>query len=145
MLYKGSWRHTSGLRFIVLLLAAVGAAVALLEPALWIFPACAVAWLASLRLLWIRLDDDGIIYHDWFGTHRAMWSELRGVLRTEDLPFPRNRLYGPFSYELRTADNRFVVNLLYFPREMSSEFGVRTASFKRRRGGTQSRPLPEDL
>lgn len=48
--------------------------------------------------------------------------DIQSVTKTLDLPYPRNRLYGPLCHEVQTADKRFVVNLLYFPREFARIF-----------------------
>jgi hypothetical protein len=82
-----------------------------------------IAYLFALgRRLSIRIDEQGIRYRGWLTVKDANWKDVTGVIRTEDLPYPRNKYYGPRSYEVRTATRRFVINLLYFPAEFSRTF-----------------------
>ncbi|QQR73620.1 MAG: PH domain-containing protein [Holophagales bacterium] len=132
MTYRGSWRHTRGLGLVAFLLAVASAAAAWVSaPVLWLVPFCIVAWMAGLSLLWIRLDADGMTYRGWLRRHDVQWQRVIAITRTEDLPYPRCRLYGPASYEIRTADGAFVINLLYFSTDLVRSFQSRTAARER--------------
>jgi hypothetical protein len=88
--------------------------------------AAMVAWLFGLRLLWVRFDSQNLEYRGWIGRRSVQWSEIVAVTRALDLPYPRNRLHGPSSYEVRTPSESFVINLLYFPAQASREFAAHT-------------------
>jgi len=91
-------------------------------PWLYLVSTALLLWLVALQTLWIRLDDEGIEARGWAGVHAARWSEVTAIVQTADLPYPRNKCYGPSCYEVRTPSRSFIVNLLYFPPQMSRSF-----------------------
>lgn len=129
MIYRGSWRHTSGLGLEALLVAgAFGLAAWVWAPVLWLVRIGIVSWLVGLRLLWIRLDDDGMTYRGWLCVRDVQWPQVVAVTRADDLPYPRGRFYGPLCYEIRTADGGFVINLLYFSSDVVRSFRSHAAA-----------------
>jgi hypothetical protein len=76
------------------------------------------------------LDQERIRYRGWLATSEVKWQEVIAVVPIGDLPYPRDRYYGPLCYEVRTMHGRFIVNLLYFPSEFARAF---TDEVKRRR------------
>jgi hypothetical protein len=74
------------------------------------------------RRLTAYIDDNRIRYQSWLNASEARWEHVVSVTRGMDLPYPRNRYYGPSSYEVRTNTSRFMVNLLYFPPDFARAF-----------------------
>jgi hypothetical protein len=88
------------------------------------------------RRLSVDMDDERLAYQGWLGLSDVKWQDIVSVTRTLNLPYPRDRDYGPLCYEVRTKDRRFVVNLLYFPPEFAKAFAAQVARRRllRRRG-----------
>lgn len=125
MIYRASWRHTSGFGVLCsvgsVVLVLVGALVRSLIPVT--VGLLLVVYLYAIgRRLSVRIDEEGIWYQGWLGVKAANWSEVTGVMSARYFPYPRDRYYGPGCYEVRTAKQRFVINLLYFPVEFRREF-----------------------
>ena len=82
------------------------------------------------RRLWVEIDDERLACRGWRGVNDVNWQDVVSVTPATSLPYPRDRYYGASSYEVRTSDERFIVNLLYFPPEFARAFG---GEVKRRR------------
>jgi hypothetical protein len=74
------------------------------------------------RRLTAYIDETRIRYQGWLRTSEARWEQIVSITRAEDLPYPRNRCYGPSSYQVKTSAGRFTVNLLYFPPDFARAF-----------------------
>ena len=81
-------------------------------------------WMISQRLS-VELFSDRLIYHGWFKKSEVKFDEILSVKRTLNFNWPRNRLYGPLTYEIRTSGDCLLVNLLYFGPEFSRKFQER--------------------
>jgi hypothetical protein len=81
------------------------------------------------RRLTAYIDDNRIRYQSWLNASEAKLEHVVSVTRGVDLPYPRNRYFGPSSYEVRTNTGRFMVNLLYFSQDFARAF---TDTAKRR-------------
>src|SRR5688572_27125606 len=122
MTYRASWRNTKGIWVlcagISLLLVTCGAIVSDVTVAALAVGPVGLLYAIGFRLS-AYLDQDKLGYRGWFSAHEAKWEDIVSVVRTLDLPYPRDRWYGPVSYEVRTESVRFIVNLLYFPPEFA--------------------------
>jgi len=133
MIYRGSWRNTSGLGMLVLALVLLFAISGLYmsAPLLLGIAAALAVWLFALRLLWVRFGPISLEYRGWSRLHSVQWREIVAVTHALDLPYPKNRLYSPSSYEVRTGSETFIINLLYFPAAAAREFAAHTRTPKR--------------
>jgi hypothetical protein len=73
----------------------------------------------------VELLLDRLIYQGWFKKSEVKFDEILSVKRTLDFNWPRNRIYGPLTYEIRTSGTCLLVNLLYFGPEFSRKFQER--------------------
>ena len=84
-----------------------------------------IAYLFAIgRRLSVSIDEEGIRYRGWLGVRQAKWSEVVACTRGLNLSYPRDRYYGPVSYEIRTSTGYFFINLMHFPPEFAREFAV---------------------
>ncbi len=74
------------------------------------------------RRLSAYIDDERIEYQGLLESNAVEWRQVISVTQRKDLPYPRRQYYGPFTYEVLTADGPFMVNLLFFPREFGVAF-----------------------
>lgn len=128
MRYQASWRYTGGFGVLVIILgicfACVGffiREVALVAIGLGAF---LYLWMIGQRLS-VELISDRLIYHGWFKKSEVKFDGILSVKRTLDFNWPRNRIYRPLTYEIRTSGTCLLVNLLYFGHEFSRKFQER--------------------
>ena len=128
MRYRASWRYTGKFGVFVIILgicfAFVGffiREVALVAIGLGAF---LYLWMIGQRLS-VELLLDRLIYQGWFKKSEVKFDEILSVKRTLDFNWPRNRIYGPLTYEIRTSGTCLLVNLLYFGPEFSRKFQER--------------------
>jgi hypothetical protein len=129
MTYRASWRNTSGLGIvcIILAVAVIAAGVLTKNPVLVVIGIMPIAYLGAIGArLSASINEDGLHYRGWLRAEDVLWQDVVSIIRTDNLPYPRNRYYGPLCYEVRTANQRFVVNLLYFSHEFAKAFHEET-------------------
>lgn len=129
------------MRFLLIAIAlgTVAAAVIAKSPWLLIVGLASVLFLTSLGRLWVELDADSITVQSWFSRKTLRWQDITSVKRTDELPWPRNRCYGPSTHELSDRSGAARVNLLYFDSGFAREFHAAIAEWQRRRSaGEQS-------
>src|SRR5512142_1613113 len=117
MHYQGSWRYTSGLGIFAIFTGICSLSVGLLlrQPVLIAIGLGIFLYLLMIGLrLYVELFPDRLVYQGWFNKSEIRFVEVLSVRRAFDLDWPRNRIYGPLTYEIRTSANRFFINLLYF-------------------------------
>ena len=128
MRYRASWRYMSGWGVLIIIFGVcfVLAGVLLRETLLMVMGlgAFLYLWMISQRLS-VELFSDRLIYHGWFKKSEVKFDEILSVKRTLNFNWPRNRLYGPLTYEIRTSGTCLLVNLLYFGPEFSRKFQER--------------------
>jgi hypothetical protein len=78
-------------------------------------------WMIGQRLS-VELLSDRFIYHGWFKKTEVRFDEILSVKQALDLDWPRNRIYGPLTYEIRTSGSCLLINLIYFGPEFSRKF-----------------------
>jgi len=126
--YRASWRYMSGWGVLIIIFGVcfVLAGVLLRETLLVVMGlgAFLYLWMISQRLS-VELFSDRLIYHGWFKKSEVKFDEILSVKRTLNFNWPRNRLYGPLTYEIRAPGSCFLVNLLYFGPEFSRKFQER--------------------
>ncbi len=82
-----------------------------------------IGYLCAIGLrLYVFIDEETIRYQGWRRTREVKWREVTGIIRGHDLPYPRDRYCGLSCYEVRTANERFIMNLLYFSPDCASAF-----------------------
>ena len=128
MRYRASWRYMSGWGVLIIIFGVcfVLAGVLLRETLLMVMGlgAFLYLWMISQRLS-VELFSDPLIYHGWFKKPEVKFDKILSVKRTLNFNWPRNRLYGPLTYEIRTSGTCLLVNLLYFGPEFSRKFQER--------------------
>jgi len=126
--YRASWRYMSGWGVLIIIFGVcfVLAGVLLRETLLMVMGlgAFLYPWMISQRLS-VELFSDRLIYQGWFKKSEVKFDEILSVKRTLNFNWPRNRLYGPLTYEIRTSGTCLLVNLLYFGPEFSRKFQER--------------------
>ncbi len=125
MHYQGSWRYTSGLGIFAIFTGICFLSVGLLlrQPVLIAIGLGIFLYLLMIGLrLYVELFPDRLVYQGWFNKSEIRLVEVLSVRRAFDLDWPRNRIYGPLTYEIRTSANRFFINLLYFGPDFSRKF-----------------------
>jgi hypothetical protein len=78
-------------------------------------------WMIGRRLS-VELLSDCFIYHGWSKKSEVRFDEILSVKQALDLDWPRNRIYGPSTYEIRTSGSCLLINLIYFGPEFSRKF-----------------------
>jgi len=81
-------------------------------------------WMIGQRLS-VELLSDRFIYHGWFKKSEVRFDEIFSVKQALDLDWPRNKIYGPLTYEIRTSGSCLLINLIYFGPEFSRKFQER--------------------
>ena len=78
-------------------------------------------WLISkrLRVEWLS---DQLICQGWLKKREVPLSEIISVKSIDQTGWPKNRLYWPSTYEIRTNEGCLLINLLYFSREFKGRF-----------------------
>ncbi len=125
MHYQGSWRYTSGFGIfaIVIGICFLSAGLLLRQPVLIVIGLGIFLYLLMIGLrFYVELLPDRLVYRGWFNRIEVKFEEVLSVHRAIDLEWPRNRIYGPLTYEIRTPANRFFINLLYFGPDFSRKF-----------------------
>ena len=125
MNFEGSWRNAKGFAILCIVVSTISgtAGLVLFSPLLMVIGTVPVAYLYLIgRRLAVYIDEKKIRYRGWVKVCEAKWEDITSVMRTTDLPYPRNRYHGPLTYEVKTNAERFVVNLIYFPPEFSRLF-----------------------
>ncbi len=125
MRYRASWRTTSGfgVSAVILGICLISAGVVfrqaiLVAIGLELF---VYLWMIGQRLH-VELLSDRLVYQGWFKKTEVRFGEVLSVRRALDFEWPRNRIYGPLTYEIRTSGGRLFINLLYFGPEFSRKF-----------------------
>lgn len=125
MRYQASWRYTSGfgVSVIIIGICLVSAGVLFREAILVAIGlgAFLYLWMIGQRLH-IELFSDRLVYQGWFKKTEVRFDEVLSVKRAMDFDWPRNKLYGPLTYEIRTPGGCLLINLLYFGQEVSRKF-----------------------
>ena len=142
MHYRASWRYTSGFGVCVMIIG-----ICFVSAGIFFHEAILMAiGLGPFLYLWMigqRLDiellSDRIVYQGWFKKAEVRFDEVLSVKRAMDFAWPRNRLYGPLTYEIRTSGSCFLINLIYFGPEFSRKF---QDLFPRRKSILPKRPFP---
>lgn len=123
MEYKGSWRNTSGWGVIcwVMAIMTLLMGTALFTPGLLVigFAILFYLWLIGHRLR-VLIDDDKLTYRGWLASHEVRWNEILWI--TNEFPYPKDRFRFGSTYEVKTANDVFLINLLYFPAEFGRKF-----------------------
>jgi hypothetical protein len=126
--YRASWRYMSGWGIFIIIfgICFVSAGVLLREAILVIIGlgAFLYLWMIGQRLS-VELLSDRFIYHGWFKKSEVRFDEILSVKQALDLDWPRNRIYGPLTYEIRTSGSCLLINLIYFGPEFSRKFQER--------------------
>jgi len=125
MRYQASWRYTSGFGISVIIIGIcfVSAGVLFREAILVAIGLGTFLYLWSIgQGLRVELFSDRFVYQGWFKKTEFRFGEILSVRRALDFDWPRNRIYGPLTYEIRTSGSRLLVNLLYFGPEFSRKF-----------------------
>ena len=125
MRYQASRRYTSGFGVSVIIIGiCFVSAGALFREAILVaigFGAFLYLWMIGQRLS-IELLSDRLVYQGWFKKTELRFDEVLSVKRATDFDWPRNKLYGPLTYEIRTPGGCLLINLLYFGPEFSQKF-----------------------
>ncbi len=125
MRYRASWRYMSGWGILIIIfgICFVSAGILLREAILVAIGlgAFLYLWMIGQRLH-IQLLLDRLVYQGWFKKAEVRFGEVLSVRRALDFDWPRNRIYGPLTYEIRTSGGRLFINLLYFGPEFSRKF-----------------------
>ncbi len=125
MQYRASWRYMSGWGILIIILGIcfVSAGILLRETILVIIGLVVFLylWMIGQRLR-IELFSDRFVYQGWVKKTEFSFGEVLSVRRALDFDWPRNRMYGPLTYEIRTSGSRLLINLLYFGPEFSRKF-----------------------
>ncbi len=131
MRYQASWRYTSGLGILAIV---IGACVILAGILLRQLVLIAIGFLILLyllmigRRLYVEFFPDRFVYQGWLKKREIRTDEVLSIRRAHDLNWPRNRIYGPLTYEIRTSATRFFINPLYFGPDFSRRFQERFAT-----------------
>ncbi len=125
MRYEASWRYTSGFGVCVIVVGVCFVLTGILFRKIML----GAAGLGAFLYLWmlgqrvhIDLLPDRFVYQGWFKKREVRFGEVCSVKRAMDFHWPRNRLYGPLTYEICTSRSRLLINLLYFGPEFSRKF-----------------------
>jgi hypothetical protein len=125
VIYRASWQKVKILAAfcLVLSLLILLTGIRLSDWTLFAFGLSPVAYLYAVRLrLRASVDDERIRYRGWFSTRNVEWRDITAVVQSCNLPYPRGRYYGPSCYEVRTQNQRFMINVMWFPPEFSRTF-----------------------
>jgi hypothetical protein len=124
MTYRGSWRHTRGFWVLLVVIACPAIALGFAErsPGFVAIGFALLAYLWALGRLSVSIDEGKIRYRGWLKTTEFRWGDVTAVMGRYQMAFYRRQQYGDWHYEVRAGDDRFVVNLLYFPREFRDAF-----------------------
>ena len=125
MHYQASRRYTSGFGISVIIIGGCFISAGVLFRQVFLVAIGTGAFLYLLMIgqrLHIELLQDRIVYQGWFKRTEVSFGEVLSVRRALDFAWPRNKIYGPLTYEIRTSGTRFLINLLYFGPEFSRKF-----------------------
>ncbi len=125
MHYEGSWRYTGGLGILAIFIGICFLSVGLFlrQPVLIVIGLGIFLYLLMIGLrLYVELFPDRLVYQGWFNKTEIRFVEVLSVRRAHDLNWPKNRIYGPLTYEIRTSATRFFINPLYFGSDFSRRF-----------------------
>jgi len=71
--------------------------------------------------LYVILLEDRLIYQGWFKQTEIFFNDVISFKNSSDLKYPRNKYYGPLTYEICTSNKCILINFLYFNAEFNRE------------------------
>jgi hypothetical protein len=129
MEYRATFRSMAGLTVIFVPIAglSIAAGIKANAPGLIAIGLLLIALLLAIRLRFkVVVNEDEIIATGFFRTRRVRLAELTGAKWMVDYGYPRDRFYGPFTYELQTPKETLRINFKLFPLACMSEVLERT-------------------
>ena len=120
MKYQATFKSMIGLTVILSFLGVMTMflGISAKVPGMVVIGAVLFAVLATIRFRFkVTLDEQYLTSTGFLSTKRLRWSEITRVVRSADCGYPKDRFYGPFVYEFRTATDSLKINFKLFPME----------------------------
>jgi uncharacterized protein (DUF58 family) len=129
MIYKATFEH---LRIFLAFLSVLAVGVIMLgvimhTVLLIILGLLVLAYLCGARYLRsITLTDRGIEFKGVVKRWSVDWQEILYVKKLKEYGWPIDRMFGEFTYEIRTGHGRRIVNFLFFHGDCLSQIKQKT-------------------
>lgn len=125
MKHKASWNNTRGYKYLILFMIILFLGFGLFLE-VWFSVLLGFIILLYFIILPFRiyaiLLEDKIIYQGWFNKSEVLYNEVISLTGSDAFKYPKNRYYGPHTYEVRTENKYFLINLLFFNSDFNKRF-----------------------